>query len=329
MRKLVAAAVLVVAAITLVACGSSGSGDTPESTATQLPPAAASTPTAAERAYLAEIAAISNEIDGKVVGIDEALETSWPTRGRLFSVLGEAEINATFSAMLQRAEQLAPPESHRPDQEAYLQYLRQQVQLSEAFEEAIGDEDLVSTFLTISEFFLGRTRLLLQASPNFCEQLESGEAESGLCTSSQLPPGGAYGAELQTILRGYVAEFSPRVGVFPVAYTPEERFASLAALQPEIIAAIEEALGSFRALRAPEEFDAGHQRLIQYFEETLNVSRAISQAVDDEDDGAVSAEFARSGTVYCSARREFTPAFKPIIAFFFEGDPMACGGEPF
>lgn len=328
MRKRVAAAVLVVAAVTLAACGSSGSGDTPESTSTQPAPAAASTPTAAESAYLAEIGAIQGDIAAKADSIEMALATSWPTRGRLFSVLGEAEINATFSAMLQRAEQLAPPDRYRPDQEIYLQHLRQQVQVSEAFEAAIGDEDLVSTYLNISEQFLSEARLRLQVSRDFCARLESGDPGSA-CASAQPPPGGAYGAELQTILRGFLAEFGPRVMFFPVAYTPEERFASLAALQPEIVAALEEGIESVRALEPPTEFAADHQRLIQYFEETLNVSRAISQAANDLDGAAVSAEFTRSGTVLCSARREFTPAIKPIIAFFFAGDPMACGGEPF
>ena len=40
-------------------------------------------------------------------------------------------------------------------------------------------------------------------------------------------------------------------------------------------------------------------------------------------------EFERSGTVFCSARGDFTDTVKPLVAFFFQASPEACGGQPF
>ncbi len=226
--------------------------------------------------------------------------------------------------MVQQAEQLDAPDRYQSDHDSYLQSLRDSLPLSRDFDLAIDDSDLVAVQLARTELFLSRTRLLLQASPAFCQAaLESDLSPS--CASAEPPAGGAYGAELYAIFRRFAAEFSPRVGAFPPAYTPEERFATLEALQPEIISALEEALGSVRALEPPAELRADHDRVIQYFEETLDVSRAISQAAEDRDFAATEEQFQRSGAVVCSAVQDLSPEVLPIVAAFFKGPAEDCG----
>ena len=313
-------------AIAFAACGGSDDGDTARPTAT---PAATEeiALSESEEQYLEDLAAIDTQIGAKVVAVDVALNTTWPTRGRLFSVMQDADVGATFDTMLQEADRLVPPDRFRSDHELYLQSLRDSLALSEDFDRALADEDLVGTYLIRADLFLSRTSLLLAASPAFCDAAL--RVISPGCESAEPPLQGAYGVELRSIVRRFTADFDPRVGSFPPAFTPEERFTALAALQPDIIEAIEDGLAALQPLEPPEEIRADHDRIIQYFDEILEVAQAISQAAEDQDFDKIEEEFQRSGTVFCSARKDLSPEVKPIVASFFEGGPDACGGEPF
>ena len=318
MNRLVIGLVLL-AAVTIAACSGSGDEESPEATATG--PAVQSDD---ETQYVEQVAAIDVLIVEKVGSIGEALATTWPTKERLLSVLGDADVSGTFEAMVQQAEQLEAPERYQSDHDSYLQFLRDGLLRSRDFDQAIDDSDLVAVQLAQTDLFLSRTRLLVEASPAFCQAALDSELPPS-CASAEPPAGGAYGAELYAIFRLYAAEFNPRVGAFPPAFTPEERFAALEVLQPGIISTLEEALGSVRALEPPSELLADHDRLIQYLEETLDVSRAISQAAEDQDFAATEEQFERSGAVVCSAVQDLSPEVLLIVAAFFQGPAEDCG----
>ena len=72
-----------------------------------------------------------------------------------------------------------------------------------------------------------------------------------------------------------------------------------------------------KALQPTEEFRADHDRLVQYFEDTLEVSLAINKATEEADFPAMGREFQRSGFVASSANREVSAAFRPIVAPLF------------
>ena len=239
-------------------------------------------------------------------------------------MLSDADISGTFETMLGEAEQLEAPEAFQSDHDSYLQSLRASLPLSRDFDQAIDDGDLVGVQLARTELFLSDTRLLLETSSTFCQAALLSDIPPG-CASAEPPPGGAYGAELHAIFRRYVTEFGPRVSAFPAALTPEERFETLEALQPGIISAIEEGLASVKALEPPAELRADHDRLIQYFEETLEVSRAISQAAEDRDFASTEEEFQRSGVVFCSAVRDISAEVKSMIGGFFQDPEGNCG----
>ena len=309
----------------LAACGGSDNDDTARPTAT---PAATEDIALSEpeEQYLKDMAAIDTRIGAKVVAVDIALNTTWPTRGRLISVMQDADVGATFDTMLKEVERLVPPDRFRSDHDLYVQSLQDSLALSEDFARALADEDLVATYLIRADLFLTRTSLLLAASPAFCDAAL--RVISPGCESAEPLPLGAYGAELRSIVRRFTAEFDPRVGSFPPAFTPEEWFTALAALQPEIIEAIEDGLAALQPLEPPEEIRADHDRIIQFFEEILDVAQAISQAAEAGDFDKTEEEFQRSGAVVCSARGDLSAEVKPIVAFFFEGG-SDCDGEPF
>ena len=59
------------------------------------------------------------------------------------------------------------------------------------------------------------------------------------------------------------------------------------------------------------------------------MARAITAAAREQGFQKTEVEFARSGTVFCSARGDLTDTVKPLVAFFFQASPEACGGQPF
>lgn len=306
-------------ATALAACGGSGNSDSPEATATE-----SVALSEAETQYLEQVAAIDATLGEKIVAIDVALSTTWPTRQRLLAVLRDADIGGTFQTMVAGAEQLEAPDVFQSDHDSYLQSLRASLPLSHDFEQALDDGDLVGVQLIRTELLLSRGRLLIETSSTFCQAaLQSGVSPG--CASAEPPPGGAFGAALQGIFRRYVTEFDPRVSAFPAAFTPEERFETLEALQSDIISAIEEGMESVRVVEPPAELRADNDRLIQYFEETLEVSRAISQAAEDRDFASTEEEFQRSGIVFCNAVRDLSAEVKSMISVFFQDPEGNCG----
>ena len=284
-------------------------------------PPTLSPPSADDIAYLDAIRGIDEQIGSIVNEIDEALNASWPTRGRLFAVLDEAELATTFVTMLEQASALEPPDGYNADHQLYLASLSESAELAEEMQAAIDEEDLVNFRLRITDLFLSRANLLLRASLTFC---------SGVLQQSQPPhclppvpaPAGEYGAALRDIGRRYQTEFNARVGSFPPAMTAEERNTALGVLQPAIISALEQAGDEVSALDPPDEFRADHEVILRYFTDTLDVSRAISQAAEDADQEALDAQFGRSGSVLCEAARAFSDEAREITSIL---DAPDCG----
>ena len=166
----------------------------------------------------------------------------------------------------------------------------------------------------------------MEVSPALCRAATIPPRAATFCDTGDPLPGGQYGVELRSAFKRFVVEFGPRVSSFPQAFTPEERFAGLEVLQPEIERALEESIESISALEPPAEFQADHDRLIQYLEETLDTARAITAAAAARDFPKTQEQFARSGEVLCTAYTDLSHEFRSLVSFFFT--PQACGEGP-
>ena len=313
MRRYLGVAVILALAVA-VAC----SDDTDESVTV---PPTLEPPSADDIAYLDAIRGIDEEIGSIVQQIDEALGASWPTRGRLFSVLDEAELASTFATMLDQASALKPPDGYSADHQLYLASLSESAELPEEMQAAIDEEDLLNFRLRITDLFLSRAGLLLRASLTFCGGVLQ-ESQPPHCAPPVPAPAGEYGAALREVMRRFQSEFGSRVGSFPPAMTEEERNTALGILQPAIISALEQARDEVSDLDPPEEFRADHEVILRYFTDTLEVSRAISQAAKDADQDAIDFEFGRSGSVFCEAVTQLSDEAK-VISDYFSADE--CG----
>ncbi len=297
----------------LVACGGSSDGGT-TAVPTRVPD---QSPSEAESAYFDEILAVELIIVEKLVAVDEALEMTWPTRGRLLDIQADAEFYATIETMLQQAEEIEAPDRFAADHDLYVQSLRDILVLAQDHDQAIADEDLVASVLALQSGWSVRATLLLQVSPQFCSAVTGSVGAS--CPSVFTLPGGPYGLQLEDAVRRYAAEFLPRVGSFRTAYTAEERVDVILEVNSDIIRSIEQARDEIPDIEAPEEFAQDHARLVQYLNDILEVARAITLGAEDGDDEQILEQFARSGEVFGGADCDVTSDFRPIVVSFFGG----------
>ena len=307
-RSPAAVGLILVAGVFAVACSDSGDSGPPP-TATDEAPISSE-----EQAYLDEVLAIDTLIGAIVVGVEGALEGSYATRGRLFSLLDEADVHSTFTAILEQAEALEPPQRFQADHERYLESVSESILLAEGLQTAIDAEGLVQFDVQTVELFVSRAHLLLDVSPSFCAAALRSDAVPG-CESLEAPPGGQYGIELREAFRRFRADFGPRVTAFPPAMNPDEIFEELTILQPPIIDAIETAAEEIRAIDPPPEFADDHAIIGRYFEDVLEVSLAISQAAGERDAEAQRIEFGRSGDVLCEAQLALSQETLAITEF--------------
>ena len=80
-------------------------------------------------------------------------------------------------------------------------------------------------------------------------------------------------------------------------------------------------------LDAPVEFQADHDRLLQFLDETLGVVQAVLEAAEQLDSIQRMEELERGRVVFCSAADDFSPGFESIVDVHFDvPDPRVCAG---
>ena len=300
--------------VTLVAaCGGSNDDSAPTPTATL---------TSEESAYLDGVQAADAHVRDVMAEIGEALSTTWPIRERLFQVMGESDITGAHESTLRDLEQLAPPDRFKADHERLLALSHTVVDLSRQHDAAIGHQDLVDVFMTRARLGVARGNFFYESSPAFAcgaspEDLGTPFFDF-MCGQQEPLPGGVYGEQLFKVMRKVEANFSPRVTSFPPMMSPDELFASLLILNPEIEAVLEEASTTAAALEPPEEFADDHETLVTFFGELLVLSRQITQAARDRELDKLQFEyFPESGAIVQRTNEQFSEAFRPLVSPYF------------
>ncbi|MEE9198480.1 MAG: hypothetical protein V3U26_01645, partial [Dehalococcoidia bacterium] len=257
----------------------------------------------------------------------------------LIEVLKEERFTEALETTLVDFERVIPPADYPADHQRLLDSLRRTIPLSRERDQVIEAEDLVSLVDINTKMDLIRSHLISQVSPSLCRVLLAGLADIGeappdettgssICDTNESLPGGEYGVQLRSIMKEFQADFGPRVTGFIPALSPEELSTTLLNVQSEIETLLAETRDKVAALTPPSELSADHDRLIQYFEDTLNVAQAITQAAKETDiQRILQVEFPRSGQVLCDALNDLSPNVEPIVGFFFpvSNPPPFCG----
>ncbi len=316
----------------LAACGGSGDEDSSEASPTSPTPASL---TADENAYLDQVSAAYSLTETNFAKYGRILSQSFGTSDALLGALSEAGAGATFSPTLDALEEIDPPERFRLDHELLLDRIEAAVAADLAIAEAGENRDIVAFTVANKELSLVLGSLAVETSSDFCLRLGVFDQ---LCEPGDDLPGGEYGRSLNTIMRDFEFNWSPRVGSLidtanpeqfgSVSYAPlisAEEYARLFALiAPEVEDVLVSVRESIEALDPGDEFAADHDRLLQYFDGVADAFRTVYQAVEDEDRVSRLRSIEGQLANWCSARQDFVDSGTDSISFVgvhFPGPP--------
>ena len=293
------AAGLVSAAVALAACSSGGAL------------------TGTEQAYLDELDTITAELDATVEEIDQALSRSWPVPSVLFTTLEVADVAGTLSSIRAQVVELTPPPRFQADQDMYLRFLDEAVTYAGENMQAIQDRDLATFQLTVARLIATDSIAASGVSRPFCTVIARPQEVDWVCQGGESLPGGEYGANVHDQMKRFRISFSPLAASVGPPVAGEEEYKLLAVIQPEIEDTLARTRASLAELEPPDRFREDHARLLQYFDETLDVAKAITAASRAKDRMTLLAQYKRSGDVASAAGREFSEDFRPLVEVFF------------
>ena len=325
-----------------VACGESDE-DEARATPTSAVTSTGEAVTAEEEEYLKNVRATWKLFEDKNEAFSEPFALLWPLRERLFTTLKDAGAGTAFVETYEALLTLQPPERFQTDHELMVQTAQELVRLDAEIGLAIEDEDLVAFALLNTEMGKVSGRSSFDLSSAVCNAARRPDSPfPSTCAPSEPVPGAEYGAELYDIIRRFSPQFDTFTGATGLpALVPDEQLDIASIVQPKINTLIEETVQVVGDLEPPKEFRADHERLLTFLEKLLGMSQAAGRAAEERSQEGLGEALAPYEDEWCSARRAFSPAFKPIVSVYFqgpdgpppcsppEGPPGSCDGEPY
>ncbi len=273
--------------------------------------------TQAERSYLDDLDLAVAKVDETVEAVGNVLGQSWPVPSLLFETIGESNLKAVLEDTLREVEHLTPPSRFKTDHGLYVRYLRDAAEQGQEFNLAAAEQNLVAFQVSAAQLFATDSLASAQVSETFCNVVARPQEVDWVCKSSHAVPGGEYGAQVHEILKRFRAMFGPRVGAVGPPLLEDEEYQVLAAIQPEVEDILGKTRVSLAELEPPGSFRDDHERLLQYFDETLAVARSITAAGQQRDMEKLRSLYADSGTVMNAASEEFSQEFRVIVGVYF------------
>lgn len=277
-----------------------------------------------ETAYLDAVAQGWDEFTRRSRDFGRALEQSYSSDELLLHALLTAGAGEAFAAVRAVIIEIDPPAAYAQGHEQLLAYLDETVALDSVVAEAAENGDVVGFEVANYGLAQAGAQFALEAPPSLASVvtgLAVQVAPEGL-------PGGQFGEDLWQALarfRTLALRQQLTTGVFPII-SDENLAAVIAAIMPTGIELTEEALAAVAALEAPDELRNGHDRLLVYFDELLELRKSVLQAasIGDIDAlrtygelGGFAAERAET-ELWCEALADVADdPIEPVTATFF------------
>lgn len=313
-------ALLLVALVAFVACGSDSSSETEADGPTATP---AGTPTAAEQAYLDEVENAAGLLLENFAHFAEVMNGLFATRGALFGALEEAGAGTAFDSGLAAMEALQPPERFLDEHELAVDSLREFQRLDRQVGQAVEDADLVAFALANVQLTELSIESPLQHSETFCLARFIGAPH--LCERPDFSSSGAYGEGVYFALNRIETDVAPALlGSLLPGLSDEEALEVLAAVAPSAIDALEQIENDVRALDPPAEFVTDHDILVEYLGAFLGIATDRRQAAERGDLEAIQAQIPLLIELFCGAANDLSPTITPFVVVHF-GGPIPCG----
>lgn len=339
--KLFAVGAALLAAALLAACGGSGDSGSSDDTGNDgsAQDTASDEPLSDDESdFLRRVGVAFRQSQTNFDKFSRILSQEQESAEALLGALSEAGAGTTFDPVIEALEELEPPERFRADHEVALEAIRAIAAADRDIGQAAEDGDVVA--FTVSNMQLGvlQGELALGVSPEYCEALSNDPGDSPLCERDAGE--GEYGMELHSIMSRFKAEFPPRFGAlmgpdtglfaavtFAPVLTAEDYSRLDAAVEADIEDVLERTRRDVQALDTPAEFQADHDRLLQFLDETLGVVQAALQAGEQQDSIQRMEVLERGRVAFCGTAEDFSPEFQAIVDVFFDPDPGFCAGR--
>ena len=338
-KVFVVGAALIAAAL-LAACGGSGDSGQPDDTGNEggAQDTASDGPLSDDESdFLRRVGTAFRQSEANFDRFSRILSQEQESAEALLSALSEAGAGTTFDPVIEALEELEPPERFRADHEVALEAMRAIGAADKEIGQAAKDEDIVA--FTVGNMNLGllQSELALDVSPEYCEAFINDPVNRPICERDA--GGGEYGLALRSIMSRFQAEFSPRIGAlmgpdtglfaavtFAPVLTAEDYSRLDAAVGADIEDVLERTRRDVQALDAPADFQADHDRLLQFLDGALEVVQAALEAGEQQDSLRRTEVLQRGRAAFCSTADDFSPEFQAIVDVFFDPDPGFCAG---
>ena len=267
-------------------------------------------------AYLSSVASVQSAVDDGFDQVEDALASSYNTRGLLLSTIRDVGYKGIVESALTLAEAISPPEDFIADHEAWLAHRLLATEKTAEITEAIEVEDLQMILAAFTALDQDRAAMLVGSRREFCLAVER---NSTLCQASGDLPGGEYGAEVYEVLR--LNSLANRwLFTFALDMSPEERSLRLDLVQPRIESNLKAGGDAMKAIDPPDEYEAEHQALIRFFDDQYANAVAITRANGERDDATIRELFQASGVVMDAVLKEMSDEYRKIAAPFIGPD---------
>ena len=274
-----------------------------------------------ETEYVNALRAGMGEFGRRVQVFAQRLNQQFNSTASFFDALQGAGAGTAFEAAQTVIEQIDAPPGYEDDHQRVLRYLDEAVRLDREVGRSIEERDIV--LFAVSNIGLGRNGGLtaLDVAPSVCAVLGS---PARLCRVPDELPGGEYGALLYPAMR----EFSARFGTdgqlqaqlnLLSFISDDELFGLVAAAVPDLKAIVMDVRETVSALEPASGMEADHERLLQFFEQTLDTLRAIEDAATASDRAAVLSGSQELGGLRLETASDLSEAIEPIVAVHFRG----------
>jgi hypothetical protein len=239
--------------------------------------------------------------------------------------LEEAGAGKALDSTLVELEKMAPPESFESGHALLVAGVREAIIADQQVGQAVVDVDLLGFSLANISLGQQQVKMRLSLSKPLCNAAEPSECDKhdSICERPQ-PDDGKYGEDLFALMSELQIEVVPRasVEVPPFAFDLAEDI--LATISTELVRALELAVATAADIEPPENFEADHQRLVEYLEEQLQLAKSatVETLTERPTEGPPP-----SIAAYCEAKGAFTADYARLVVVHFGDDDDMCNPE--
>ena len=273
-----------------------------------------------EIAYTDGLAAGMREFSSRVAVFGQRFSQQYANSEALLEALDGAGAGTAFEAARDVIVALEPPDSFRAEHARVLQYLDEAVRLDREIGRAIEERDIV--LFVVSNIGLGRNgdHAALDLDPAICRAMRLNPRLCGLSIAETT--GSAYGDAVRAALAEFNAGFGSDgrfLDLVENLISDDDMLRLVETTHPELKLFVTDARGALSLLSPPSEFQADHERIIAFFDSTLETLGGNERAASAFDRAAVLDGGRQLDALRREAGADLSEPFSELVRSHFAG----------